>query len=87
MPCAVCAPGVLRILIDKKLDRPGQAVVFARRGYQGPASRPGRGQVLSSCSTACVRVMNEGVDVSVYLSVRALQPGSALDFDQRVQAD
>ena len=32
------------------------------------------------------RYEDEGVDVSVYLSVRALQPGSALDFDQRVQA-
>ena len=32
------------------------------------------------------RYEDEGVDVAVYLSVRALQPSSALDFDQRVQA-
>lgn len=30
------------------------------------------------------RYEDEGVDVAVYLSVRALQPASALDFDQRV---
>jgi glycyl-tRNA synthetase beta chain len=32
------------------------------------------------------RYEDEGVDVATYLSVRALKPGSALDFDQRVQA-
>jgi len=32
------------------------------------------------------RYEDEGTDVAVYLSVRALKPGSALDFDQRVQA-
>jgi len=32
------------------------------------------------------RYEDEGIDVATYLSVRALQPGSALDFDQRVQA-
>jgi glycyl-tRNA synthetase beta chain len=32
------------------------------------------------------RYEDEGVDVATYLSVRALNPKSALDFDQRVQA-
>jgi glycyl-tRNA synthetase beta chain len=32
------------------------------------------------------RYEDEGVEVATYLSVRALQPASALDFDQRVQA-
>ncbi|MFF6497502.1 DALR anticodon-binding domain-containing protein [Pseudomonas aeruginosa] len=32
------------------------------------------------------RYEDEGVDVAVYQSVRALKPSSPLDFDQRVQA-
>ncbi|HBS77763.1 MAG TPA: glycine--tRNA ligase subunit beta, partial [Pseudomonas sp.] len=32
------------------------------------------------------RYEDEGVEVASYLAVRAVHPGSALDFDQRVQA-
>ncbi|ANF83475.1 glycyl-tRNA synthetase [Pseudomonas antarctica] len=83
------ALGVLRILIDKKLDLDlTQAVVFAVGQFGGKVKQGGLAeQVLEFVFDRLrARYEDEGVDVSVYLSVRALQPGSALDFDQRVQA-
>ncbi|WP_369302776.1 glycine--tRNA ligase subunit beta [Pseudomonas sp. N2-5-1-1] len=83
------ALGVLRILIDKKLDLDlTQAVVFAVGQFGGKVKQAGLAeQVLEFVFDRLrARYEDEGVDVSVYLSVRALQPGSALDFDQRVQA-
>lgn len=83
------ALGVLRILIDKKLDLDlTQAVVFAVGQFGGKVKQTGLAeQVLEFVFDRLrARYEDEGVDVSVYLSVRALQPGSALDFDQRVQA-
>ncbi|WEJ05727.1 glycine--tRNA ligase subunit beta [Pseudomonas sp. FJ2-5-13] len=83
------ALGVLRILIDKKLDLDlTQAVVFAVGQFGTKVKRAGLAeQVLEFVFDRLrARYEDEGVDVSVYLSVRALQPGSALDFDQRVQA-
>ncbi|KAF2408953.1 glycyl-tRNA synthetase beta chain [Pseudomonas antarctica] len=83
------ALGVLRILIDKKLDLDlAQAVVFAVGQFGGKVKQAGLAeQVLEFVFDRLrARYEDEGVDVSVYLSVRALQPGSALDFDQRVQA-
>ena len=83
------ALGVLRILIDKKLDLDlTQAVVFAVGQFGGKVKQTGLAeQVLEFVfGRLRARYEDEGVDVSVYLSVRALQPGSALDFDQRVQA-
>ena len=73
------ALGVLRILIDKKL---------AVGQFGGKVKQTGLAeQVLEFVFDRLrARYEDEGVDVSVYLSVRALQPGSALDFDQRVQA-
>lgn len=83
------ALGVLRILIDKKLDLDlTQAVVFAVGQFDTKVKQAGLAeQVLEFVFDRLrARYEDEGVDVSVYLSVRALQPGSALDFDQRVQA-
>ncbi|WP_242169503.1 MULTISPECIES: glycine--tRNA ligase subunit beta [unclassified Pseudomonas] len=83
------ALGVLRILIDKKLDLDlTQAVVFAVGQFGAKVKQSGLAeQVLEFVFDRLrARYEDEGVDVSVYLSVRALQPGSALDFDQRVQA-
>ncbi|PKH25679.1 glycine--tRNA ligase subunit beta [Pseudomonas fluorescens] len=83
------ALGVLRILIDKKLDLDlTQAVVFAVGQFGAKVKQTGLAeQVLEFVFDRLrARYEDEGVDVSVYLSVRALQPGSALDFDQRVQA-
>ena len=83
------ALGILRILIEKKLDLDlTQAVVFAVGQFGGKVKQAGLAeQVLEFVFDRLrARYEDEGVDVSVYLSVRALQPGSALDFDQRVQA-
>ena len=83
------ALGVLRILIDKKLDLDlTQAVVFAVCQFGGKVKQAGLAeQVLEFVFDRLrARYEDEGVDVSAYLSVRALQPGSPLDFDQRVQA-
>jgi glycyl-tRNA synthetase beta subunit len=83
------ALGILRILIEKKLDLDLiKTVQFAVAQFGvkiKPAGLPE--QVLEFIFDRLrARYEDEGVDVSVYLSVRALQPASALDFDQRVQA-
>ena len=83
------ALGILRILIEKKLDLDLiKTVQFAVAQFGTkikPAGLPE--QVLEFVFDRLrARYEDEGVDVSVYLSVRALQPASALDFDQRVQA-
>ncbi len=83
------ALGILRILIEKKLDLDlVKTVQFAVAQFGvkiKPAGLPE--QVLEFIFDRLrARYEDEGVDVSVYLSVRALQPASALDFDQRVQA-
>ena len=83
------ALGILRILIEKKLDldliKTVQFAVAQFGAKVKPAGLPE--QVLEFIFDRLrARYEDEGVDVSVYLSVRALQPGSALDFDQRVQA-
>ncbi|MEE4715974.1 glycine--tRNA ligase subunit beta [Pseudomonas alliivorans] len=83
------ALGILRILIEKKLDLDLiETVKFAVTQFGAkvkPAGLPE--QVLEFIFDRLrARYEDEGVEVAVYLSVRALQPGSALDFDQRVQA-
>lgn len=83
------ALGVLRILIDKKLDLDlTEAVAFAVSAFGGKVKSAGLAdQVLEFIFDRLrARYEDEGVDVATYLSVRALKPGSALDFDQRVQA-
>jgi glycyl-tRNA synthetase beta chain len=83
------ALGVLRILIEKQLDLDlAAAVAFAIDLYGDKVKAEGLAdQVLEFVFDRLrARYEDEGVDVAVYLSVRALQPSSALDFDQRVQA-
>ncbi|MCY1436905.1 Glycine--tRNA ligase beta subunit [compost metagenome] len=83
------ALGVLRILIEKQLDLDlAAAVAFAIDLYGAKVKAEGLAdQVLEFVFDRLrARYEDEGVDVAVYLSVRALQPTSALDFDQRVQA-
>jgi glycyl-tRNA synthetase beta chain len=83
------ALGILRILIEKKLDLDLiKTVQFAVTQFGAKVKSAGLAeQVLEFIFDRLrARYEDEGVDVSVYLSVRALQPGSALDFDQRVQA-
>ncbi|MGE4405709.1 glycine--tRNA ligase subunit beta [Pseudomonas sp.] len=83
------ALGVLRILIEKGLDLDlVEAVNFAIGQFGSQVKSAGLAeQVLEFIFDRLrARYEDEGVDVAAYLSVRAVQPGSALDFDQRVQA-
>ncbi|MDB6141722.1 MAG: glycine--tRNA ligase subunit beta [Pseudomonas sp.] len=83
------ALGVLRILIEKKLDLDlVQTVTFAVAQFGAKIKATGLAdQVLEFIFDRLrARYEDEGVDVATYLSVRALKPASALDFDQRVQA-
>ncbi|WP_434678786.1 glycine--tRNA ligase subunit beta [Pseudomonas sp. R1-18] len=83
------ALGILRILIEKKLDLDLiETVKFAVAQFGAKVKSAGLSeQVLEFIFDRLrARYEDEGVEVAVYLSVRALQPGSALDFDQRVQA-
>ncbi|MHC6223192.1 glycine--tRNA ligase subunit beta [Pseudomonas sp. X10] len=83
------ALGVLRILIEKQLDLDlNDAVNFAVNQYGSKVKAAGLAdQVLEFIFDRLrARYEDEGIDVATYLSVRALKPGSALDFDQRVQA-
>ncbi|WP_252089913.1 glycine--tRNA ligase subunit beta [Pseudomonas sp. MWU13-3659] len=83
------ALGVLRILIEKQLDLDlTTAVDFAVKQFGTKVKAAGLSeQVLEFIFDRLrARYEDEGIDVATYLSVRALKPGSALDFDQRVQA-
>ncbi|KPY06645.1 Glycine--tRNA ligase beta subunit [Pseudomonas savastanoi pv. nerii] len=83
------ALGILRILIEKKLDlNLVETVKFAVTQFGAKIKPAGLAeQVLDFIFDRLrARYEDEGVDVAVCLSVRALQPASALDFDQRVQA-
>ncbi|MFJ4157275.1 glycine--tRNA ligase subunit beta [Pseudomonas sp. NPDC089752] len=83
------ALGVLRILIEKQLDLDlTGAVDFAVKQFGAKVKAAGLAdQVLEFVFDRLrARYEDEGIDVATYLSVRALKPGSALDFDQRVQA-
>ena len=80
---------MLRILIEKQLDlNLVEAVNFAIGQFGTQVKSAGLAdQVLEFIFDRLrARYEDEGVDVAAYLSVRAVQPGSALDFDQRVQA-
>jgi len=83
------ALGVLRILIEKGLELDlGATVEFAVRQYGSKVKAAGLApQVLEFVFDRLrARYEDEGVDVSVYQAVRAVNPMSPLDFDQRVQA-
>ena len=80
---------MLRILIEKQLDLDlAAAVDFAIAQYGAKVKAEGLSAQVQDFifDRLRARYEDEGVDVAVYLSVRALQPTSALDFDQRVQA-
>ncbi|HDS1815531.1 glycine--tRNA ligase subunit beta [Pseudomonas putida] len=83
------ALGILRILIEKQLDLDlTGAAEFAVKQFGAKVKAAGLAeQVLEFIFDRLrARYEDEGIDVATYLSVRALKPGSALDFDQRVQA-
>ncbi|BCR22487.1 glycine--tRNA ligase subunit beta [Aquipseudomonas alcaligenes] len=93
------ALGVLRILIEKQLDLDlAEAVDFAIHDNQQLATAAGKNPELPDPVALSTQVQSfifdrlraryedEGVDVAVYQAVRALEPTSPLDFDQRVQA-
>jgi glycyl-tRNA synthetase beta chain len=83
------ALGVLRILIEKGLDLDlKRAIAFAVEQYGDKVKAAGlAAQVLDFIYDRLrARYEDEGVEIDAYLAVRALQPASALDFDQRVQA-
>jgi len=83
------ALGILRILIEKQLDLDlVEAVRFSIGQFGNQIKAEGLAdQVLDFIFDRLrARYEDEGVEVACYLSVRAVKPGSALDFDQRVQA-
>ena len=83
------ALGVLRILIEKQLDLDlNEAVSFAVTQFGSNVKAAGLAEQVQEFvfDRLRARYEDEGIDVATYLSVRALKPGSALDFDQRVQA-
>jgi glycyl-tRNA synthetase beta chain len=83
------ALGILRILIEKQLDLDlVEAVRFSISQFGNQVKTQGLAdQVLEFIFDRLrARYEDEGVEVAAYLAVRAVQPGSALDFDQRVQA-
>ena len=83
------ALGILRILIEKQLDLDlVRAVAFSISQFGTQVKAAGLAeQVLEFIFDRLrARYEDEGVEVATYLSVRAVAPASALDFDQRVQA-
>ena len=82
------ALGVLRILIEAAGPEHGRGGELRHRPVRYRVKSAGLAdQVLEFIFDRLrARYEDEGVDVAAYLSVRAVQPGSALDFDQRVQA-
>lgn len=83
------ALGVLRILIEKRLELDLHAALQTAVNQYGAAVK-GEGLVDQVqefiFDRLRARYEDEGIDVAVYQSVRAVHPHSPLDFDQRVQA-
>ncbi|CEA04712.1 glycyl-tRNA synthetase subunit beta [Pseudomonas saudimassiliensis] len=83
------ALGVLRILIEKQLELDLHAALETAIHQYGAAVQ-GDGLVDQVqdfiFDRLRARYEDEGIDVAVYQSVRAVHPDSPLDFDQRVQA-
>ena len=80
---------MLRILIEKQLDLSIPAAIDKAIELYGDKVKAGdlAQQVQDFIFDRLrARYEDEGVAAEVYLSVRALKPNSALDFDQRVQA-
>lgn len=83
------ALGVLRILIEKKLELDLHTALQTAVNQYGSVVK-GEGLVDQVqdfiFDRLRARYEDEGIDVAVYQSVRAVHPDSPLDFDQRVQA-
>ena len=83
------ALGVLRILIEKQLDLDlGAALQQAIALYADKIKHDGLREQVQEFILDRLRARYEdaGIDVAVYQSVRAVNPDSPLDFDQRIQA-
>lgn len=83
------ALGILRILIEKKLDLDLVATIhFAIEQFGAKVKAEGLAPQVQDFifDRLRARYEDEGVDVAVYQAVRAVNPVSPLDFDQRVQA-
>ncbi len=83
------ALGILRILIDKKLDLDLAATItFAIEQFGAKVKGDGLASLVQDFifDRLRARYEDEGVEVAVYQAVRAVNPVSPLDFDQRVQA-
>ncbi|UJJ33177.1 glycine--tRNA ligase subunit beta [Halopseudomonas maritima] len=83
------ALGVLRILIEKQLELDLNTALQAAVEQYG--SRVKANGLVAQVQDFIfdrlrARYEDEGIDVAVYQSVRAVSPTSPLDFDQRVQA-
>jgi glycyl-tRNA synthetase beta chain len=83
------ALGVLRILIEKDLDLDlAKAIAFAIQQFGSQVKGAGLAAQVQDFifDRLRARYEDEGIDISVYQAVRAVNPSSPLDFDQRVQA-
>ena len=83
------ALGVLRILIEKQLELDlNAALQVAIQQYGERVKADGLIALVQDFifDRLRARYEDEGIDVAVYQSVRAVSPVSPLDFDQRVQA-
>ncbi len=83
------ALGVLRILIEKRLELDlGATLQMAIAQYGDKIKADGlQAQVQDFVFDRLrARYEDEGIDVAVYQAVRAVNPLSPLDFDQRIQA-
>jgi len=83
------ALGVLRILIEKQLElNLNAALQVAIQQYGERVKADGLIALVQDFifDRLRARYEDEGIDVAVYQSVRAVSPVSPLDFDQRVQA-
>ncbi len=83
------ALGILRILIEKRLELDlHTALQTAVNQYGTAVTSDGLVDQLQDFifDRLRARYEDEGIDVAVYQSVRAVHPDSPLDFDQRVQA-
>lgn len=83
------ALGVLRILIEKRLELDlGAAIAVAIDQYGQQIKADGLAAQVQDFifDRLRARYEDEGIDVAVYQSVRAVAPASPLGFDQRIQA-
>ena len=83
------ALGVLRILIEKQLELDlNAALQVAIQQYGARVKTDGLIALVQDFifDRLRARYEDEGIEVAVYQSVRAVSPVSPLDFDQRVQA-